>query len=79
MGDAWVSQQAVISDQFTSVTSVSLSAAAAKQDEHVVDIGCGNGDTLLEFAKVVGPSLGIGCRCSIPMLGLASNAAPRRI
>ena len=75
-GDAWVSQQAVISDQFTSVTSVSLSAAAAKQDEHVVDIGCGNGDTLLEFAKVVGPSGSVlGVDVSVPMLGLAKQRA----
>jgi precorrin-6B methylase 2 len=31
---------------FTSVTSVSFSAAAAKPGEHVIDIGC-TGDTLL--------------------------------
>ena len=56
MGHAWVSQQAVISDVFTSITSVSLDAAAARLGEHVIDIGCGTGDTLLAFAKIVGPS-----------------------
>ena len=37
MGHSWVAQQAVISDVFTSVTSVSLDAAAAKAGEHVIE------------------------------------------
>jgi ubiquinone/menaquinone biosynthesis C-methylase UbiE len=76
MGHSWVSQQAVISDVFTSVTSVSLDAAAAKPDERVIDIGCGTGDTLLAFAKVVGPSGSVlGVDVSVPMLGFAKHRA----
>jgi SAM-dependent methyltransferase len=76
MGHAWVSQQAVISDVFTSVTGVSLGAASASPGEHVVDIGCGTGDTLLEFAKVVGPSGSIlGVDVSVPMLSFAEHRA----
>ena len=76
MGHAWVSQQAVISDVFTSVTSVSLGAAAAKQGEHVIDIGCGTGDTLLAFAKAVGPSgAALGVDVSVPMLEFARHRA----
>lgn len=76
MGHAWVSQQAVISDVFTSVTDVSLDAAAAKQAEHVIDIGCGTGDTLLAFARVVGPSGAVlGVDVSEPMLGFAKHRA----
>jgi ubiquinone/menaquinone biosynthesis C-methylase UbiE len=76
MGHAWVSQQAVISDVFTSVTSVSLDAAAAKLGEHVIDIGCGTGDTLLAFAKVVGPSGAVlGVDVSTPMLDFAKHRA----
>lgn len=76
MGHAWVSQQAVISDVFTSVTSVSLDAAAAKPGEHVIDIGCGTGDTLLEFAKVVEASgAALGVDVSVPMLDLAKHRA----
>ena len=76
MGHAWVSQQAVISDVFTSVTSVSLDAAAAKLGEHVIDIGCGTGDTLLAFAKAVGPSGAVlGVDVSAPMLDFAKHRA----
>src|SRR5262245_33602720 len=76
MGHAWVSQQAVISDVFTPVTSVSFNAAAAKPGEYVVDIGCGTGDTLLEFAKVVGSSGAVlGVDVSVPILGFARHRA----
>jgi SAM-dependent methyltransferase len=76
MGHAWVAQQAVISDVFTSVTRVSLAAAAAKQGEHVIDIGCGTGDTLLAIARSVGPSGGVlGVDVSVPMLEFATHRA----
>lgn len=76
MGHAWVTQQAVISDVFTSVTSVSLGAASAKQGEHVIDIGCGTGDTLLAFARAVGPSgAALGVDVSVPMLEFARHRA----
>jgi Methylase involved in ubiquinone/menaquinone biosynthesis len=76
MGHSWVAQQAVISDVFTSVTSVSLDAAAAKAGEHVIDIGCGTGDTLLAFAGVVGPSGAVlGVDVSVPMLDFAKHRA----
>src|SRR3954451_1956928 len=76
MGHSWVSQQAVISDVFTPVTNVSLDAAAAKPGEHVIDIGCGTGDTLLAFAKIIGPSGSVlGVDVSVPMLGFAEHRA----
>ena len=76
MGHAWVSQQAVISDVFTSVTSVSLDAAGVKPGEHVIDIGCGPGDTLLAFARAVGPSGdALGVDVSVPMLEFARHRA----
>jgi SAM-dependent methyltransferase len=76
MGHAWVAHQAVISDVFTTVTSVSMDAAAARQGEHVIDIGCGTGDTLLAFAKAVGPSgSALGVDVSVPMLDLAKHRA----
>jgi SAM-dependent methyltransferase len=42
----------------------------------VIDIGCGTGDTLLEFAKAVGPSGAVlGVDVSAPMLDLARHRA----
>lgn len=76
MGHAWVSQQAVISDAFTSVTGVSLDAASVKPGEYVIDIGCGTGDTLLAFARLVGPSGAVlGVDVSVPMLDFARHRA----
>lgn len=78
MGHAWVTQQAVISDVFTSVTSVSLAAAAAQQGEYVIDIGCGTGDTLLALARSVGPSGSVlGVDVSVPMLDFAKHRASK--
>ena len=75
-GHYWVSQQAVIRDVFTSVTDVSLHAAAAKPGEHVIDIGCGTGDTLLVIAKAVGSSGAVlGVDVSVPMLNFAKHRA----
>lgn len=72
MGHAWVSQQAVIDDVFTSVTSVSLAAAGAKRGEHVIDLGCGTGDTVVALASAVGPSGAVlGVDVSVPMLDFA--------
>ena len=56
MGRSWILQQAVISDVFTAVTTLSLAVAEPKRGEHVIDAGCGTGDTLLAFAKIIGPS-----------------------
>jgi SAM-dependent methyltransferase len=66
----------VISDVFSSVTRVSLEAAAAKPGEQVIDIGCGTGDTLLAFARIVGPSGAVlGVDVSVPMIDFAKHRA----
>jgi SAM-dependent methyltransferase len=76
MGHAWVSQQGVISDVFTSVTSVSLDAARVQPGEHVIDIGCGTGDTVLTLARAVGQSGAVlGVDVSVPMLDFARHRA----
>jgi len=50
--------------------------ALAKLGEHVIDIGCGTGDTLLAFAKAVGPSGAVlGVDVSAPMLDFAKHRA----
>jgi ubiquinone/menaquinone biosynthesis C-methylase UbiE len=74
VGHNWVALQSLIGDVFTSVTKLSFDAAAARPGDRVVDIGCGTGDTLLEFAGVVGPSGAVlGVDISVPMLGFAEH------
>lgn len=74
MGHAWISQQEVISDVFAAVTRFSLGAAAPRSGEHVIDVGCGTGDTLLAFARIVGPSGAVpGVDVSAPVLGFAKD------
>jgi len=73
-GHSWVALQSLIGDVFTSVTKLSFDAAAAKPGDRVVDIGCGTGDTLLDFAGVVGPAGAVlGVDISVPMLGFAEH------
>lgn len=75
-GHNWVALQSVIGEVFTSVTKLSFDAAAAKPGDRVIDIGCGTGDTVLDFANVVGPSGAVlGVDISVPMLGFAEHRA----
>ena len=52
----WVTEQARIDRLMDGVTDAALAAAAPKQGEHVLDIGCGTGTTILRLAEAVGPS-----------------------
>jgi SAM-dependent methyltransferase len=67
-GDSWVAMQEKLDRQFAPLTAILLEAAAPRPGEHVLDIGCGCGDTTLQLARLVAPSgLVTGADISHPM------------
>ena len=52
----WVIEQARIDQLMADLTEAALAAAAPKQGERVLDVGCGTGTTVLRLAEAVGPS-----------------------
>ena len=52
----WVTEQARIDRLMAEVTEAALAAAAPKQGERVLDVGCGTGTTVLRLAEAVGPN-----------------------
>ena len=52
----WVTEQARIDRLMADLTEAALAAAAPKQGERVLDVGCGTGTTVLRLAEGVGPS-----------------------
>ena len=52
----WVTEQARIDRLMADLTEAALAAAAPKQGERVLDVGCGTGTTVLRLAEAVGPS-----------------------
>ena len=51
---AWANRHEPIDALFTGLTQVALDHAAPQYGEHVLDIGCGSGTTVLELAARVG-------------------------
>jgi SAM-dependent methyltransferase len=51
---AWAEQDAIVDRMFAGVTEAALGLAAPRRGERVVDIGCGNGSTVIELAARVG-------------------------
>jgi SAM-dependent methyltransferase len=52
----WVTEQERIDHLMAEVTEAAFAAAAPKPGEHVLDIGCGTGTTVLRMAEAVGSS-----------------------
>jgi SAM-dependent methyltransferase len=72
----WVTEQARIDRLFADVTNAALAAAAPKPGEHVLDIGCGTGTTVLRLAEAVGPG---GAVLGVDISGQQLALARRRI
>jgi SAM-dependent methyltransferase len=75
-GQKWVALQAVIDDQIRPLGRFAMDRAALLPGAHVLDIGCGCGDTTIELARRVAPGGGAtGIDISAVMLERARQAA----
>ncbi|MEM7376108.1 MAG: class I SAM-dependent methyltransferase [Pseudomonadota bacterium] len=53
-GEQWGAKQHLLDTLFREITEHLLGQAAVATGEHVIDVGCGNGDTTLALARRVG-------------------------
>lgn len=76
VGETWARMQAKLDLSFTPLTAALLSLAAPKRGEHVLDIGCGTGETTLALAAAVGEEgTALGLDLSEQMLARAKDRA----
>ncbi|MFM9862792.1 MAG: class I SAM-dependent methyltransferase [Micropepsaceae bacterium] len=72
-GARWVAQQSRLDAMLSPISDAALKAANAQPGEHILDIGCGCGDTSIKFAK--SGARVTGADISVPMLALAKRRA----
>lgn len=53
-GDQWVAHQAVLDQMLAPFGAAAIAAAAPQPGDHILDIGCGAGDSSLHIAGLVG-------------------------
>lgn len=71
-GQKWVRHQADMDTSLSGVAAMLMQHAAVQPSERVIDVGCGTGVTLLDFAARTGAAGRVlGCDVSAPMLALA--------
>lgn len=76
VGQTWVRMQERMDLALTPVTAALLAAAAPLPGEHVLDIGCGSGETTLALAAAVGDAgSALGLDISEPLLARARERA----
>lgn len=75
-GQRWAAQQARLDAMLADISTAALATANARPGEHVLDVGCGCGDTSLKLAETVGASgRVVGLDVSEPMLAQAKSRA----
>src|SRR5262245_11347846 len=75
-GQRWVDHQAAMDRHLQEVGQLLIERAAIRPGERVVDVGCGNGATVLEASRRVGPSGRVlGVDISEPMLAVSRQRA----
>ena len=84
-GDKWVDFNPLLDAMLAPLGRLAMDRAGPAPGEHVLDVGCGCGDTSVALARRVAPSGAVtGVDVSLPMLALAERragdaAAPVRI
>ncbi len=75
-GKRWASQQTRLDTMLAPISAAALEAANVMPGEHVLDIGCGCGETSIKFADIAGAKGRVmGADVSAPMLALAKLRA----
>jgi SAM-dependent methyltransferase len=73
-GETWAGFQAQLDRQMAPLGEEGVQVLAPRAGEHILDIGCGCGDTTLALAKAVGAAGSVvGVDVSRPMLEVARN------
>jgi SAM-dependent methyltransferase len=76
VGERWAAEQETLDKLTAPYGEAALTAAGARPEEHVIDIGCGCGDTSLTLAAAVGQGGSVlGVDVSAPMLEVARRRA----
>jgi ubiquinone/menaquinone biosynthesis C-methylase UbiE len=79
-GRRWLERQETLDTILAPVTRTLFDRARVVSGEHVIDIGCGCGETTAELAQRVGPSGEVlGVDISAPMLARARERAPANL
>src|SRR5947209_193330 len=72
--EIWVAQQERLDRQLDALGNAALEALAPRAGEHILDVGCGSGQTTLQLAGAVGPGgRVVGVDISQPMLAAAEK------
>lgn len=78
-GPKWVALQAFLDEQIRPLGLMAMERARIADAEHVLDVGCGCGDTAMEIASQVGAKGSVtGIDISTPMLERARQTARQR-
>ena len=75
-GDTWAQFQELLDRQIESLGLAAMDVLDPAKGEHIIDIGCGCGQTSLALAARVGPTGSVvGVDISRPMLAVAQRRA----